>query len=104
MDRELLYQRINDRVDQMIQKGLLEEVRQLASFREHVALKTVGYKELFSYLDGEISLNEAICQIKNNTRKYARKQLTWFRKNNLYTWFHPDHVNDMIRFIESEIN
>jgi tRNA dimethylallyltransferase len=101
MDRELLYNRINQRVDEMIERGLVEEVRQLADFRNKNAMKTVGYREIFSYLDNTVSLEEAIDLIKRNTRKYARKQLTWFRKDNLYPWFHPGQVEEMIAYIDS---
>jgi len=100
MEREALYQRINERVDRMLNEGLVEEVRSLQSFRQKNAMKTVGYRELFLYLDGELSLEAATDLIKRNTRKYARKQLTWFRKNNLYPWFHPaetDRMDDHIR-------
>lgn len=101
MDREDLYNRINRRVDGMIEKGLVEEVRGLEHFRHTNAMKTVGYREIFRYLDQTISLDEAIDLIKRNTRKYARKQLTWFRKDNLYPWFHPDQPAEMIAFIDN---
>lgn len=101
MDREMLYERINRRVDAMIEKGLVEEVRRLEKYRGTNAMKTVGYREIFKYLDHDISLDEAIDLIKRNTRKYARKQLTWFRKDNLYPWFHPDQVEEMIASIDS---
>jgi len=79
--REILYQRINQRVDNMMQKGLLEEVKKLISFREKTALKTVGYTELFKYLDGEWNLDFAVDEIKKNSRRYAKRQLTWYRKS-----------------------
>jgi len=79
--REILYKRINMRVDDMIQKGLLEEVKQLIPFREKIALKTVGYTELFKYLDGEWNLDFAMDEIKKNSRRYAKRQLTWYRKS-----------------------
>lgn len=102
MDREVLYSRINRRVDEMIARGLVEEVIRLDKFRGKNAMKTVGYREIFSYLDKALSLEEAIDLIKRNTRKYARKQLTWFRKDNLYNWFHPDDISAMITYIQQE--
>ena len=99
-DREELYNRINRRVDRMLEEGLLEEVRSLLPFRGLTPMKTVGYRELFLHLDGTIELEEAVDLIKRNTRKFARKQITWFRKNQAYTWFHPDQTGDMIRWIE----
>src|SRR5690606_18540952 len=79
--RELLYQRINDRVDQMMKNGLLEEARSLYPFRDKKSLQTVGYRELFLYFDGEISLDKAVEEIKKNTRRYAKRQLTWLRSD-----------------------
>ena len=84
--REKLYSRIDARVDQMMEKGLLEEVRSLLPHRRCTALQTVGYKELFAYLDGLIPLDEAVHQIKSNTRRYARKQLTWWRRDPSARW------------------
>ncbi len=78
--REELYERINRRVDMMMESGLLEEVKSLYQFRKLTALKTVGYRELFAYLDGEISLDEAVDLIKRNTRRYAKRQITWFKR------------------------
>ncbi len=101
MDRELLYRRINNRVDRMMEAGLLLEVQELLPCRELVPMKTVGYRELFRYLDGELTLDEAVDLIKRNTRKFARKQLTWFRKDDLYEWFQPGETGQMIRWIES---
>ena len=87
----------------MMKKGLMEEAKALHPLREYPAMKTVGYRELFNYFDGELRLDDAIQQIKNNTRKYARKQRTWFRKGNLYTWFHPSDISGMIQHITSII-
>ncbi len=103
LDRTELYNRINTRVDEMMAEGWVDEVRGLEKFRHVNAMKTVGYRELFRYLDGEINLEEATDLIRRNTRKYARKQLTWFRKNNLYTWFNPSETDRMIAFIESTV-
>lgn len=104
MEREELYRRINQRVDTMIEKGLVEEVRRLEQFRNKNAMKTVGYREIFRYLDNAISLDEAVDLIKRNTRKYARKQLTWFRKDNLYPWFHPGDIPAMLTHIQQHFN
>lgn len=89
-DREELIQRINQRVDIMVEEGLIEEARELYPFRDLNALNTVGYKELFKYFDKKISLKEAIEEIKINTRKYAKRQVTWFRKDKDYTWLSAD--------------
>ncbi len=89
-DREELIQRINQRVDIMVEEGLIEEARELYPFRDLNALNTVGYKELFKYFDSKISLEEAIEEIKINTRKYAKRQVTWFRKDKDYTWLSAD--------------
>lgn len=89
-DREIIYERINRRVDIMMEQGFLDEARSVYALRHLNALNTVGYKELFAYLDGTWSLDEAIERIKGNTRRYARKQLTWYKKDPLVTWFSPD--------------
>ncbi|PWT76974.1 MAG: tRNA (adenosine(37)-N6)-dimethylallyltransferase MiaA [Bacteroidetes bacterium] len=91
-----LKQRIDTRVDGMMADGLEEEVRGLTSFREFNALRTVGYTELFEYFDGKISLNEAVEMIKKNTRQYAKRQLTWFRKNPSLIWVEPDLLRLLI--------
>ena len=97
--REELYERINQRVDQMMADGLLDEVRSLYPKRHLNALNTVGYKELFDYIDGRWSLEEAVERIKGNTRRYARKQLTWYKKDEQIRWFHPDEKEQMIKYI-----
>ncbi len=97
--REELYARINQRVDQMMQDGLLEEAKRLYPMRQMNALNTVGYKELFDYLDGRWSLEEAVERIKGNTRRYARKQLTWYKKDESIKWFHPDQEKEIIDLI-----
>ncbi|NNE55059.1 MAG: tRNA (adenosine(37)-N6)-dimethylallyltransferase MiaA, partial [Flavobacteriales bacterium] len=86
-DREVIYKRINQRVDKMFEEGLEDEARQLLPFRNLNALKTVGYRELFQYFDGEISRDEAIEQIKKNTRNFAKRQLTWFKREPSTKWF-----------------
>jgi tRNA dimethylallyltransferase len=90
-DREELCGRINRRVDQMMDEGLLEEARRVYPFRRLNALNTVGYKELFQYIDGNWTLDFAVEKIKRNSRAYARKQMTWFKRDNEITWFHPDN-------------
>ena len=99
--REELYARINQRVDQMMADGLLEEVKAMYPKRSRNALNTVGYKELFDYLDGRWSLEEAVERIKGNTRRYARKQLTWYKKDDQIRWFHPDEITTIIYYITS---
>ena len=89
LPREELYNRINARVDKMMAEGLLEEARQMYPQRDLNALNTVGYKELFDYFDGRWPLEEAVERIKGNTRRYARKQLTWYKKDDRFRWFHP---------------
>ena len=98
-DREELYQRINQRVDQMMADGLLDEVKELVEKRHTNALNTVGYKELFDYLDGRWPLEEAVERIKGNTRRYARKQLTWYKRDEDMRWFHPDDIQDILNYI-----
>ena len=100
-DRNELYDRINRRVDKMMEEGLLDEARRMYPLHQLNALNTVGYKELFNYFDGVWSLEEAVERIKGNTRRYCRKQLTWYKNNPEITWFHPDHVEEIINFIES---
>ena len=100
-DREELYHRINVRVDQMMAQGLLDEVRAMNEYRNVNALNTVGYKELFNYLDGLWTLDEAVERIKGNTRRYARKQLTWFKRDLQMRWFHPDDIQNMLTYISS---
>lgn len=98
-DREELYYRINQRVDQMMEDGLLDEVKSLISKRNTNALNTVGYKELFDYLDGRWSLDEAVERIKGNTRRYARKQLTWYKRDADMRWFHPDNIEEILNYL-----
>ncbi len=99
MDRKVLYQRIDKRVEQMMAQGLLEEARGLLPHRGLNALNTVGYKELFAYFDGLCSLDEAVKHIQFNTHKYARKQLTWFRRDPDYHWFSPDDLPGIKAFL-----
>ena len=98
--REELYARINRRVDLMMEQGLEEEARRMFPHKGVNALNTVGYKELFDYFEGRWSLNEAVERIKGNTRRYARKQLTWFRRDQSMRWFHPDQSEQIKTYIE----
>jgi len=104
MEREKLYSRINARVDRMMEDGLLEEVKRLQPYKHCNAMKSVGYRELLEHLDGKIPLEEAVDRIRRNTRKFARKQLTWFRKNDRYRWFSPDQPGEAIRWIEEKLH
>lgn len=101
--RELLYKRIDERMEQMINEGLFEEAKMLFSYRHLNALRTVGYKEIFDYLEGEYDREEAIRLLKRNTRRYAKRQLTWFRKDPEFTWFHPDQLDMAIGLIEAQM-
>jgi tRNA dimethylallyltransferase len=100
MPRETLFNRINARVDQMMDNGLLAEVQSLKDHRHLNSLNTVGYKELFDFLDGNVPLDMAIENIKTNTRRYAKRQLTWLRRDTDYQWFSPDAIKEVINFIE----
>lgn len=102
-DRAELYERINQRVLDMAQAGLIDEARAMMSHRHENALNTVGYKELFKYFDGDIPLEEALRQIQSNTRQYARKQLTWYKKDTETTWLHPDDKEGITRYIDNKI-
>lgn len=104
MDRQQLYARINERVDRMIAAGLEEEAKRLLGHRERNALNTVGYKEMFMYFDGEISRDKAIELIKRNSRRYARRQMTWWRRDRDIKWFHPDQKEEIIKYIRDSLN
>lgn len=103
LPREELYEKINSRVDQMVAQGLEAEVRQLEDFQECMALKTVGYREFFDYFNGKCTKEEAIEKIKQNTRKYAKKQITWIKRTNDYTWFSPYETEKIIAHISASI-
>jgi len=103
-DRDQLYNKINHRVDLMVKAGLVEEVESVLKYKEKNALKTVGYKELFSYLEGQKSLTEAIEKIKVNSRRYAKRQLTWFKKDKEIEWFTPDQKAQIIEYIRRRLN
>lgn len=100
-EREELYERINARVQEMMRLGLEEEARSVYAYRELNALNTVGYKEMFAYFDGTIDLAEATRQIQRNSRIYARKQLTWWRRDESIRWFHPDDIEGILQYIQS---
>ena len=102
-DRAILYNRINLRVDLMMDAGLLDEVKALKDYRSYNALNTVGYSELFAYLDGEIDLEQAVDKIKQNTRRFAKRQLTWFRRDDHTTWFEPNRTDEVITFIKQAL-
>ena len=104
MDREKLYQRINDRVDQMIQQGLLKEVESLIDYKKMPSLQTVGYTELFKYLDGELTFNQAIDLIKRNSRRYAKRQITWFSNNGNFRKIPSANIDQIMSIINSAIN
>lgn len=101
--REELYQRINQRVLDMVEAGLVEEARQVYPLRHLNSLNTVGYKELFSCFDGQIPLDEAIRQIQSNSRRYMRKQETWFKRDANITWFSPSDVKEIIKYIDDSL-
>ena len=102
-EREELYDRINQRVEAMIENGLIDEVKRVAAFRNCNALNTVGYKEIFQYLDGNWPYETAIEKIKQTTRIYSRKQMTWYRKDPEIRWFHPNDKESIKNFIENEL-
>ena len=102
-DREELYDRINRRVDIMMQDGLLEEARNVYAYKHLNSLNTVGYKEMFKYLDGEWTLDFAIEKIKQNSRIYSRKQMTWFKRDTDIAWFHPEQQKEIMQHIKSQI-
>ncbi len=102
-ERKQLHNRINLRVNKMVEAGLEDEAHNFYSLRNLNALNTVGYREFFSYFDGEIPRDKAIELIKRNSRRYARKQLTWFRKDAEVHWFEPNQTNEIIEFVESQI-
>ncbi|WP_458331341.1 tRNA (adenosine(37)-N6)-dimethylallyltransferase MiaA [Peijinzhouia sedimentorum] len=103
-DREELYERINMRVDMMFEQGLLDEAKELLSLKDLNALQTVGYSELFPALQGEYSIEEADRLIKRNSRRYAKRQLTWFKKEQDSHWFHPDQKEEIIKLIRENLD
>lgn len=101
--REYLYGRINQRVDMMLEAGLLDEVKALEAYRHKPAMLTVGYSEVFDYFDGNLSLEEAVDKIKQNSRRYAKRQITWFKKYGNTNWFEPTDTESIIRFLEDKM-
>jgi len=99
-EREILYKRINTRVNKMLENGLLEEVESLIPFQKKNALQTVGYKEIFAFYNNDCTLEKAVENIKRNTRRFAKRQLTWFRKDKNITWFDPNQMSEIKTFIE----
>ena len=102
-ERADLFDRINRRVTQMAQQGLIEEARRVQPFRHCNSLNTVGYKEIFQYLDGEWTLDFALEKIRRNTRVYAKKQMTWFKKDEATRWFHPDDEAGILRYLQETL-
>lgn len=102
-DRQKLYDKINARVDVMMKNGLLEEVKALLPHQKNNALNTVGYKELFEYLNGHCSLDFAVDKIKQNSRNYAKRQITWFKKNEEAAWFEPTQKAEILKFIQESL-
>ena len=103
MDHTELYDRINARVVSMMEQGLVEEAKSVLPYRNEKALNTIGYKEMFRYFDNEITLEEAVRQIQSNSREYARKQLTWYKKDESMKWFHPNQKKDIKNYINSNL-
>jgi tRNA dimethylallyltransferase len=101
LPRQVLYDRINARVDIMMEDGLLDEVKRLVPYKHLNALQTVGYRELFDYLEGNMSLEKAVDKIKQNTRHYAKRQLTWFKADASIRWFDPGDTDSIVTYIET---
>ena len=104
LPREEIYDRINRRVDLMMEEGLLEEVKSLYKLKNLNSLQTVGYKEIFDYLDGKIDLEFAVSEIKKNTRRYAKRQLTWYRKDEKINWFSPFEKEEILDYIFNHLD
>ncbi len=102
LPREELFGKIASRVDQMIESGLVEEVKSMLPFRSLNSLNTVGYKEIFSFIDGKTSLEQSIEDIKTNTRRYAKRQITWFKKDEEFKWFSPNDFDEIISYIQNQ--
>jgi tRNA dimethylallyltransferase len=100
LPNEILHQRIHERVDKMMEQGLLDEVKNLIPYRKRNALQTVGYAELFDYLDGKNELQQAVELIKTHTRQYAKRQMTWFKRDKSIKWFGPEELNAMLTYVK----
>ncbi len=98
-EREALYALIDQRTEVMMRQGLLEEARALYPYRHYNALQTIGYREIFTYLSGECTYREAVTLLKRNTRRYAKRQLTWFKRDQETTWFHPEHIEELLTHV-----
>lgn len=103
MDREQVYQRIDQRMDQMIDAGLFEEAERLYPYKELNALQTVGYQEVFAYLDDQYDKDEAVRLLKRNSRRYAKRQMTWFKRDESTHWFNPDQLDKMVLLIRGQL-
>jgi tRNA dimethylallyltransferase len=103
LERQVLYDRIDLRMDQMIEAGLFDEAKKLYPHRNFNALQTVGYSEIFGYLSGEYGYEEAVRLLKRNSRRYAKRQVTWFKRYPEMKWFHPDELEAIIRYIQSQV-
>src|SRR5262249_4002545 len=98
LPREALYERIDARMDKMIEAGLFKEAKEVYPFKDHQALQTVGYQEVFDYFDGKTDREEAIRLLKRNSRRYAKRQLTWFKRDPEMTWMDPNNIEEIINF------
>ena len=103
ISRDILIERINNRVDEMIQNGWIEEAKIVYPHKQHNSLNTVGYKELFAFFENELTLDQAIEKIKTNTRRYAKRQMTWFRKDKEIQWFDYDDIAGMVEFVKEKL-
>ena len=103
-DRDELYNRINKRVEEMVEQGVIEEAKRVFHQRKLNSLNTVGYKELFKYIEGEWDLSFAIQKIQRNTRVYSKKQMTWFKRDTDIHWFHPSEENNILSFIDEKLS
>jgi tRNA dimethylallyltransferase len=101
LPRDVLYKRIDDRMDKMIANGLFAEATQLYFYKEKNALQTVGYQEIFEFMDGTYDYEEAVRLLKRNSRRYAKRQLTWFKRDEEFKWFNPDKVDEMLTYIQN---
>jgi tRNA dimethylallyltransferase len=99
LPRGELYRRIDDRMDQMIAAGLFEEAKELYIYKDHNALQTVGYQEIFDYMDGKYDRDEAVRLLKRNSRRYAKRQLTWFKRDEEIHWMHPQDIAGILKLI-----
>lgn len=104
MEREILFDRINQRMDQMIDAGLFEEAKKLEPYKAHNALQTVGYSEIFKYFEGEYDKEEAVRLLKRNSRRYAKRQMTWFKRDEEIRWMQPNDLDEAIQLITKSLD